>query len=62
MLFYVILVMFAIVLLIKLVLPDKIETNLTLYLTILVISITSQNMNKDAFIHGYWKLQDETKV
>lgn len=39
-----------------------IETNLVLYLAILVIVITAQNLNKDVFVNGYCKLTDETKV
>lgn len=42
--------------------PNRIETNLVLYLAILVIVITAQNLNKDAFANGYRKLTDETKV
>ena len=41
MLFYVILGLFAITLLIKLLIPEKIETNLTLYMALFVLIITA---------------------
>jgi len=62
MLFSVIIVLFSVVLLIKLFFPDRIETNLVLYMSVIVIILTSQNLNKDAFIFGFRNLTDETKV
>lgn len=62
MLFGVIMVLFALVLHLKLFFPSMIETNLVLYLTFTVILIAVQNLNKDAFVHGYFKYSDETKV
>ena len=62
MLFGVIMVLFAIVLHLKLFFPDMIDTNLVLYLTFVVIMVTFQNLNRDAFSAGYRKLSDETKV
>lgn len=62
MLFGVIMVLFSLILLIKLLVPERIETNLVFYLTCLVLMVTSQNLNKDTFAHGYFKLSDESKL
>jgi hypothetical protein len=62
MLFSVVIVLFVTILLIKVVMPDQIETNLVLYLTIITIAIALQSLNKDAFALGYFKWSDETKI
>lgn len=62
MLFSVAVVLFSTILVIKVIMPDRIDTNLVLYLCIIVVIVTSQNLNKDAFIRGYCRLTDETKV
>jgi hypothetical protein len=55
-------VMFVCVIILKLVVPDVLNTNLTFYMSFLTLMLYICNMGKGTFEHGYLKLSDETKV
>jgi hypothetical protein len=62
MLFHLILAMFAVVITMRVVQPEYMNTNLTFYLTLVTILLYIANLSKNTFALGYCKLTDETKV
>lgn len=62
MLFHLILAMFAVVITLRVVAPEYMNTNLTFYLTIVTILLYIAHLSKNTFALGYCKLTDETKV
>jgi hypothetical protein len=62
MLFHIILAMFAVVITVKVVAPEYMNTNLTFYLSLVTIMLYITNLTRNTFAKGYCSLTDETKV
>lgn len=63
MLFYYVLVMFVVMGLAKILLPEQYtQTNLTFYMAVVTLLIIWTNLGKNSFPTGYVRLTDETKV
>ena len=62
MLFHIDLAMFAVVITVKVFMPEYINTNLTFYLSLMTIMLYMANLAKNTFALGYFRLTDETKV
>jgi hypothetical protein len=54
--------MFMCVVVLKMALPDVMNTNLTFYLAFLTLMLYISNMARGTFERGYCTLSDETKV
>ena len=62
MLFQLCIVMFMGVIVLKLLMPEVMNTNMTFYLAFLTCMLYVGNLGKNTFLHGYCTLTDETKV
>lgn len=62
MLFHLVMGMFVFAITTRIVYPELMNTNLTLYLAIVTILLYCANLTKNTFVSGYCRLTDETKV
>jgi predicted membrane protein len=62
MLFGVIVALFVITMIIKLIQPSLLETNLIFYMIVFMLLMTQMNLSKHSFHQGYFSLSDETKL
>ena len=63
MLFHLVIAMFLVVIVLRVAVPDLMNTNLTFYLALLTVMMYVANLGKDTFLMGYCgKMTDEAKV